>query len=274
MKHILLLILILLKANILIAEELTNKEDFIIQRKIALLETVEEHSLEISDQNIISNKKSPKKAILFSLLLPGTGELYANSKTWGYTFLILEATAFGGYTAFSLNESWTRRDYRNLAIAHAKVSDPENDYFTGLAPGYSEQNPKYGYDFISYEGPEGYNEDVRAFARLIYPDDADKREVYINENLCPEKYSWTWEEKSYRRTYWDLRDKAWTANKRKKNIIAVLFLNRVLSAVNAARCTRNYNKNQETVSNSLQVGFTILENTQDFSPAIVIKKSF
>jgi hypothetical protein len=60
--------------------------------------------------------KSPKKAFLFSLLLPGSGQLYSKSSIWKpIAFLGIEAGAWAGYLKFKADGNDLTDDYQAYA---------------------------------------------------------------------------------------------------------------------------------------------------------------
>jgi len=66
----------------------------------------------------VEEYKSPSKAALFSLLLPGSGELYSGAKR-GYLFFVAEAALIISYVAFDRKAEELRDDY--LAEVRANV---------------------------------------------------------------------------------------------------------------------------------------------------------
>ncbi|MCP4703880.1 MAG: hypothetical protein GY865_04655, partial [candidate division Zixibacteria bacterium] len=87
--------------------------------------------------------KSPKKAFLYSLIIPGWGQRYAESsilKTVG--FLLIEAGSWGGYFSNHNKGNDKTTEYQAYANIHwtegdttgADYTDPENPIYSNLDP--------------------------------------------------------------------------------------------------------------------------------------------
>ncbi len=174
-------------------------------------------------------KKSIKKAFFMSLVLPGAGEYYAGSKKQAKAFMGTEALiwSFYGFTWFQ-GEMW-KRDYRNFAAQQA-----------GANPERTEDI--YYQNVYEYTSSYWYNEDVWAEARMIYPDDPQAQESYVAGLLYESPDDWAWQTRDDWYQYRSLRVKSQEALHRRSYSVGAAILNRLLSAVNAARLTKRYNK--------------------------------
>ena len=56
---------------------------------------------------LAENAKSVKKAVLFSAVLPGTGQLYAGNQSKAGIFFATEAALWFGKTRFDAEKKWT-----------------------------------------------------------------------------------------------------------------------------------------------------------------------
>jgi hypothetical protein len=174
-------------------------------------------------------KKSIKGAFLGSLLLPGAGEYYVGSKTQAKVFAGAEAMiwAFAAISKFR-GEMW-KRDYRNYAAQYA-----------GANPDRTEDI--YYQNMYEYSSSYWYNQDAWVEARMIYPDDPQAQESYVADLLYGPEDEWTWTSYSDWNSYRGLRIKSQESLHRINYSYGAAILNHLLSAVNAARIAKKYNK--------------------------------
>ena len=152
--------------------------------------------------------KSPRKAALLSLLLPGAGELYAGGGRSGRFFLFTEGASWTGLFAFRALESGRESTFKSFAAAHA-----------GARPDRK---------------PESYFDDLVLY-QSIY--DRNARAAFLDGDLAvltPRTPENTWE--------WDsatsLRAKATSARQKSLLFVGALVFNRFASAINAAHIAR------------------------------------
>ncbi|MFQ5754231.1 MAG: DUF5683 domain-containing protein, partial [bacterium] len=106
----------------------------------AALERMQEESF----HNVLSNsetlfpqevqKKSKRRAFLQSLILPGWGQHYAESKTMFKVFVASEVLLWGSFLGFTTWSNWLEDDYRTFAVTHAGISlqDKPRRYFVDI----------------------------------------------------------------------------------------------------------------------------------------------
>lgn len=182
------------------------------------------------NSNIIPEKKSVGLGIIYSLLLPGMGELYADAYDIGKYFTIADGLLWGTFIGMHAYSSWQKDNYQSYAASRAGVDN-------------SNKNADYYATIGNYSSVDSYN-DEKALERNF-----DK--MYDSE-----KYFWKWSSTEERRTYRDM----WTSSEQTDNdirfVVGGLILNRVVSAINAARLVASYNNRlEEEVSWNFSVGF-------------------
>lgn len=184
---------------------------------------------EIQFQTMNLQKKSAGLAVLYSLLLPGMGELYAGGYSSGKYFTVSEGVIWGVLAGVNIYAKNKEDDYKAFAKANADVDlkNKNEDYFAAIG-GYLNQ--------------ENYN-DAKATNR-------DFESMYEGD-----EYFWNWanhDERSEYRSLWKSSEEAYN------NIrfaVGALILNRVVSAINAARLVaRHNNKVDEQLSWNLSMG--------------------
>ncbi|OGU54739.1 MAG: hypothetical protein A2V66_13410 [Ignavibacteria bacterium RBG_13_36_8] len=177
---------------------------------------------------LIPQKKKTGLAILYSLLLPGMGELYAENYNSGMYFTIADGVLWGTLAGFNIYGNWQRDNYRAFAESHGNINlnEKTDTFFATIG------------DYL----------DVDEYNRI--------QELYRNfdEVYNTETHYWKWENNDQRREYRGM----WTSSENAFNnirfIVGGLILNRLISAINAARLTVAYNKKiEEKVSWNVSV---------------------
>ena len=228
MKIILLILLFLPQVIISQTNELKS-----LQELKSSLKNSEENYTEVNlnlNSNFSDTKKSVGLGIIYSLLLPGMGELYADAYDVGKYFTIADGVLWGTFIGMNAYSSWQKDNYQSYAASRAGVDNNNKDenYYARIG---------------EYTSIETYN-DQKALERNF------------NEMYDDEKYFWKWNSTEERRTYRDM----WTSSEQTSNdirfVVGGLILNRVASAINAARLVTSYNKRlEEEVSWNFSVGF-------------------
>lgn len=163
-------------------------------------------------------KKSPSKAFLLSLALPGTGQLYSGDKTKAKVFLGAEVVWWGSFWLFKTLSNWKEEDYKNFAAAHADVN-PEGkseDFYSNMS---------------FYNTRDEYNQFTRLFngpSQPVYPED--------------DFWNWEWESNNARLEYRDLRNQSKTFDRRALYSVGAAILSRIVSGLDAAKTAKKYNQ--------------------------------
>lgn len=177
------------------------------------------------------DKKSPGLAIIYSLLLPGMGELYADSYSSGKYFTIAEGALWATYIGFNSYGNWQKDNYKSFAAANGGVnnSNKNNDYYAnvGLYTSITEYNNTKAFD--------------RDFTAMY-----NKQQYYWN---------WTGNDRKVYRNMWLSSEHAFN---NLRFVVGAMILNRVISAINAVRLVSKYNKNidNDNLGWNLSVGVT------------------
>ena len=182
-----------------------------------------------------SEKKSVGLGIVYSLLLPGMGELYADSYDIGKYFTIADGILWATFIGMNVYTNWQEDNYQTYAASNAGVenNNKDADYYSTIG---------------NYTSVFSYNEE-KALERNY------------DEMLDPEVYFWKWSTTSERQTYRDM----WTSSEQTSNdirfVVGGLILNRIASAVNAARLVTAYNnKLKDELSWNFSVGLMNQQN--------------
>ena len=175
--------------------------------------------------------RSPAREAALSFLLPGLGQYRMGDRTKAKIYFGLEGAGWIAAGAFFWQSMVRRDEYEEYAVAYAGVPG------TGLSEDYYE---KIG-DFISNEGPGGYNESVLIEARDLYYPDKDAMDAYYEENMIDGDLAWRWETERSFHNFKDLF--AGSDASRRRAVYAVFFIFglRVVSMVDALRSARASN---------------------------------
>ncbi len=181
------------------------------------------------EESELKYRKSITKAVFLSLVLPGTGEYYADSRRKGHIFMGTDMALWIGFVGLRSYGSWLKRDYRIYAAQHAGIdlSGKQDDFFE---------------DLTYYESRDEYNQ----FAPL-----------YSNGELLPypqtDFWDWQWEDIASRYYYRDLRNKSKLAYRKSLFVAGLLLVNRIISAVDAARVVKEYNRKKNLQISSVKI---------------------
>jgi hypothetical protein len=162
--------------------------------------------------------KSPGRAILYSLLLPGLGEVYVgDSRTRATIFFSAEVGIWSTVLFSRRLGSWKKDDYKQFAIANAGV-DPtgKDDMF---------------WDMVGFHNSrDEYNKISRVYTRdnPFYPE-------------TPE-WDWQWMSDDLRQEYRDIKNDSKTYYRAANFALAGAALNRVVSMFFAWRSAKGHNR--------------------------------
>ncbi|MBW7887995.1 MAG: hypothetical protein H3C35_06495 [Bacteroidetes bacterium] len=181
------------------------------------------YSLKSLIEENVSYKKSASTAVIYSLLLPGMGELYADGFDDGKYSLISEGVLWFTYYGFQQYGNWIQTDARNFASVHAGAI-------------LSGKNEAYFVNIGNFQDTYEYNEKKLQ--------DRDITKVYQTNN----DYFWKWDSEVNRQRYREMRVSSDIVFNNGKFVIGAIIVNHIISAVNAARLVRIYNnKANETM---------------------------
>ncbi len=167
-------------------------------------------------QNEKPTKKNAGLAILYSLLLPGMGELYAGGYESGKYFTIAEGVLWATYLGVDAYGTWQKNNYKAFASSFGGIlpDDKDADFYANIGV---------------YLDINQYNRDKLLSRRF--------KELYEEDT-----HFWKWESNEQRREYREMWVSSETAVNNLRFIAGALVLNRLISAINAVRITAAYNK--------------------------------
>ncbi len=217
----------------LVALILISSTQLFAQKQISLFEVSNNLLLEQHENNNYKAPKTDKKsvglAILYSLILPGMGELYAGDYSLGKYLTIADGVFWGFAAGFNIYGNWQKDNYQSYAATQAGVSlDGKDDlYFATIA------------DYVDVEQYNRIQELNRDFG----------------ERYGVESHYWNWGDNTNRREYRNMWTSSESAYNNVRFAVGALIVNRLVSAINAVRLVARYNKNlDEEMSWNVSVG--------------------
>lgn len=194
---------------------------------------------EVSNQNLVQmhngmEKKSPGLAIIYSLLLPGMGELYAGNYSSGMYFTIADAVFWGGVAGFNIYGNWQESNYRSFAESkgNADLTGKDEDYFSNLG---------LYVDIYEYNRTQELNRN-------------------FDEIYDVETHHWDWKSNDRRSEYRSMWTSSESAFNNIRFAVGALIVNRIVSAINAVRLVSAYNNKVEDMQWNVSVGMTNYPN--------------
>ncbi len=173
-------------------------------------------------------KKKAGLALLYSLLLPGMGELYAESYSSGKYFTIAEGALWAVYIGMNTYGNWQKDRYKSYAQANAGVSTSgkSDNYFATIG------------DYLNlneYNSAQALNGEFSKMYKTTY--------------------NWEWPSDLDRKNYRSM----WVSSEQTFNnfrfVVGALLVNRIASAINAVRAVSAYNKrNSQELSWNISAG--------------------
>lgn len=162
-------------------------------------------------------KKNIAIAILYSALLPGMGELYANNYESGKYFTIADVALMGVYFGVNTYGDWKKENYKSFAKTYGGISltSKNDDYFATIG---------------NYKNIDQYNDEKALEQRF--------KEMFDKDMM-----NWKWETETQRREYRGMWMSSQHAYNNLQFVVGAMLINRLGSIINAVRSVVAYNKN-------------------------------
>ena len=186
-------------------------------------------------------RKSPNEAFLYSLVIPGMGQLYTGAKR-GYIYTAAEVGFLATFFILRNSAAGTRDDYRDVVRDHVVFIgpgsfedwDPIEDF--EHATQYETWNHPYDSEATRNRTGKWYWQDLN-------PDLKNEKHTDLEERALGSKY---------RLEAFDLRQKANDTFERAKFFLGLAILNHAISAVEARITTKRFNSRLENMSMQTQ----------------------
>jgi hypothetical protein len=179
-----------------------------------------------------------KKALLYSLLVPGMGELSMGQRGRAIGFFVGEGLIWTNFIYWKVAGHLRKDDYVEQAMLNAGVGvDKESDDYWRVV-GQFERS--------SGAGPGSYEEDLRREARDLYPDDPAAQDAFVAAKLPTGDRAWDWSSSELQDSYQSARESSRRAFNRAQYSFAAAILNRVVSVVDVQLLRRKAAKEAQS----------------------------
>ena len=219
-----------------------------------------------ADQNITPTK-SPNEAFLYSLAIPGMGQIYTGRKH-GYIYTAAEAALLTTYFILRNNAVNTRDDFYLAVRKNVSFIGP------GGINDWNDEDYEHAAQFETWDHPYS-GEDDEASRRTL-----ERTGKWYWNDMNPEyKNTYHYDipvgsgSKSNRIEAYDLRQKANDTFQTARTILGLVIINHIVSAVEARITTKRYN-NKLTDNSGFQIDVQTNALNGMLTGALVVKKKF
>ena len=213
-------------------------------------------------------RKSPNEAFLYSLVIPGMGQLYTGAKR-GYLYAAADVILLGTYFFLRNNASNTREDYRDVVRQHVTFIGPGSFEDWDLIEDF-EHATQYETWNHDYDTKDTQKRTGKWYWRDLDPDLKNEKHRDLEKRDITSKH---------RLEAFNLREKANNTFERAKFFLGVAILNHVVSAVEARITTKRFNTRLQNTSTQTQANALEIDLRTDISAgaltgALVLRKRF
>ena len=180
---------------------------------------------------LAAKEKSAAKAMLFSAMVPGTGQAYLGSYTKAGVFMATEILTLGAAIRLSSEVDWAEKSYKQYALSQKGTPISNNNDHYQLMQNYV-SSARYNAQM---------EEDAWAYFVLYYNDLASYH-AYIEENAISEDEAWDWGTNSNWQEYRSKRRYRQDIKTLSNLAVAAVFLNHLTSLIDTALTNANLKK--------------------------------
>ena len=270
--QILILVLLLcLSSGVCLASDGFNAQPFVafaLDSKLGNRSLANQSAVTMAESQELQPRKSANEAFLYSLVIPGMGQLYTGAKR-GYIYTAAEVGFLTAFFILRNSAASTRDDYRDVVRDHVifigpgsfEDWDPIEDF--EHASQYETWNHPYDSETTQKRTGKWYWADLN-------PDLKNENHGDLEERGLGSKY---------RLEAFDLRQKANDTFERSKFFLGLAILNHVVSAVEARITTKRFNsRSQNPLTQTQTRPFDIDIQTDiltgGFTGAVVLQRTF
>ena len=270
--QILILVLLLcLSSGVCLAADVFTAQPFTafaLDSKLGNRSLANQSAVTMAVSGALEPRKSPNEAFLYSLVIPGMGQLYTGAKH-GYLYTAAEVGFLATYFILHNSAANTRDDYRDVVRQHVIFigagSFEDWDLIEDFehATQYETWNHDYDSEATRKRTGKWYWEDLN-------PDLKDENHRVLEERGLGSKY---------RLDAFDLRQKANDTFERSKFFLGLAILNHVISAVEARITTKRFNTRlqspiSQTRTRTFDIDVQTDSSTGALTSTLVLRKRF
>ena len=270
--QILILVLLLcLSSGVCLASDVFTAQPFVafaLDSKLGTRSLANQSAATMAKNQELQPRKSPNEAFLYSLVIPGMGQLYTGAKR-GYIYTAAEVGFLTAFFILRNSAANTRDDYRDVV----------RDYVVFIGAGsFEDWDPIEDFEHASqyetwnhpYDSEATRNRTGKWYWADLNPDLKNEKHTDLEERDLGSKY---------RLEAFELRQKANDTFERSKFFLGLAILNHVVSAVEARITTKRSNSRlQNPISQARNRTFDIDIQTDiltgGFTGAVVLQRTF
>ena len=268
---LILVLLVCLSSGVCLASDVLDAQPFTafaLDSKLGTRLLANQSAATLAASQALHPRKSPNEAFLYSLVIPGMGQLYTGAKR-GYVYIAAEVGFLATFFVLRNSAANTRDDYRDVVRDHVifigagsfEDWDPIEDF--EHATQYETWNHDYDSEATRKRTGKWYWADLN-------PDLKNENHRDLEERGLGSKY---------RLDAFELRQKANDTFERAKFFLGLAILNHVVSAVEARITTKRFNSRmQNPISQTRNRTFDIDVQTDSATGAmtsvLVLRKRF
>ena len=162
-------------------------------------------------------RKSLRKALLFSLMLPGAGEVYMGHTGRAEAMFAAEAGIWASFAYFRIQGDMREDSYKEIARMSAGVTREMDDFYYKM--------------LAYYVSNEDFNVDIIRDARLRFPDDRAMQIEYFDEHAYLGDDAWQWDSLDRMNEYARIRTLSRQSDRRATLTTGFAVLNRMISMI-------------------------------------------
>ena len=270
--QILILVLLLcVSSGVCLASDVLNAQPFTafaLDSKLGPRSLANQSAVTMAASQTLQPRKSPNEAFLYSLVIPGMGQLYTGAKR-GYIYTAAEIGFLATFFILRNSAANTRDDYRDvvrdrvvfIGAGSFEDWDPIEDF--EHATQYETWNHPYDSEATRNRTGKWYWQDLN-------PDLKNEKHTDLEERGLGSKY---------RLEAFDLRQKANDTFERSKFFLGLAILNHVVSAVEARITAKRFNNrlqntHTQTQTRAIDIDIKPDKFTGALSGVLVLRKRF
>ena len=241
---------------------------FALDSKLGTRSLADQSAVTMAANQALQPRKSPNEAFLYSLVIPGMGQLYTGAKR-GYVYIAAEAGFLATFFILRNSAANTRDDYRDVVREHVVFIGPGS--FEDWDPiedfEHATQYETWNHD---YDSEATRNRTGKWYWADLNPDLKNENHRDLEERGLGSKH---------RLEAFDLRQKANDTFERAKFFLGLAILNHVVSAVEARITTKRFNTRSQNLISQTQTSAIDIDLKPDkftgaLSGSLVLRKRF
>lgn len=207
----------------------------------------------------LAPQKSPNEAFLYSLIIPGMGQLYTGAKH-GYIYTAAEVGLLATYFILRNSAANTRDEYRDIVRDNIIFIGPGSFEAWDLIEDFEHASQYENWNHV-YDSDETRVRTGKWYWKDLDPSLKDEKDTAIEFDS------------KHRLEAYDLRKKANDTFQSARTVLGMVILNHVFSAVEARITTKRWNQKHKE-SGSIQIDLQTDVSAGALRGVLVLRKKF